>query len=47
MALAQFHKRLTWTDFRTNAVDDIEAYLMRDASDKVRTALVEQGYAPR
>jgi hypothetical protein len=47
LALAQFHKRLTWSDFRTNAMSEAEAYLMRDASDKIRTALVDQGYAPR
>jgi hypothetical protein len=47
MALAQFHKRIGWGEFRSNAVDDAEAYLMRDASEKVRAALAEQGYAPR
>ena len=45
--LAQFLKRVGFSDFRSNAVDDQEAYAMRDAADKVRTALAEAGYAPR
>jgi len=47
MALAQFHKRIGWRELRTNAVDDAEAYLMRDASEKLRAALAEKGYSPR
>lgn len=46
-ALAQFVKRLTWTDMRACAVDDEEAYAIRDAVDRLGKALAEQGYAPR
>lgn len=45
--LAQFLKRAGFSDFRTNAQDDDEAYAMRDAADRVRVALAEAGYAPR
>jgi len=45
--LAQFLKRVGFSDFRTNAQDDDEAYAMRDAADRVRSALSEAGYAPR
>jgi len=47
MALAQFCKRLCWSDIRGCAVDDDEAYLMRDAVDKLQNALRDCGYAPR
>lgn len=46
-ALAQFVKRVGFSEFRQNAVDDVEAYTMRDAVDQVRQALQEAGYAPR
>ena len=45
--LAQCLKRVGFSDFRTNAQDDQEAYAMRDAADRVRVALAEVGYAPR
>lgn len=45
--LAQFLKRVGFSDFRTNAQDDDEAYAMRDAAGRVRVALAEAGYAPR
>jgi len=47
IALAQFVKRVTWSDFRACAVDDEEAYLIRAAVDRVAKALAEVGYAPR
>lgn len=47
MALAQFVKRSGFSDFRANAVDDSEAYLIGDAIVKVQRALAEHGYAPR
>lgn len=47
MALAQFVKRVTWSDFRNCAVDDEEAYLIRAAVDQVARALADKGYAPR
>ena len=45
--LAQFLKRVGFTDFRSNAQDNDEAYAMRDAADRVRVALADAGYAPR
>jgi hypothetical protein len=46
-ALAQFVKRVTWTEMRSCAVDNQEAELIRDALDHVRTGLADEGYAPR
>lgn len=46
-ALAQFVKRVGWTEWRQNAVDDAEAYLMRDAFDQLSRALADGGYSPR
>lgn len=45
--LAQFLKRVGFSDFRAHAQADDEAYAMRDAADRVRAALTEAGYAPR
>jgi cytochrome c len=45
--LAQFVKRVGWQEMRQNAVDEDEAYRIREALDKVRKALAEVGYAPR
>lgn len=45
--LAQFLKRVGFSDFRSNARDDDEAYAMRDAAEQVRRALAESGVAPR
>lgn len=47
MALAQFVKRVTWSEMRACAVDDDEAYLIRAAVDQVARALADKGYAPR
>lgn len=47
LALAQFVKRVTRSDMRACAVDDDEAYVIRDALDRVARVLAEQGYAPR
>jgi hypothetical protein len=46
-ALAQFVKRLGWTEMRGNAVDDNEAYEIRSALDKLQQALAGAGLAPR
>lgn len=43
-ALATFIKRVTWSDIRSNAKDDIEAEIMRDAIVKLGRALEEEGY---
>jgi hypothetical protein len=34
-------------DYRSNAVDNDEAYSMVDAGEKIREALAQIGYAPR
>jgi hypothetical protein len=46
-AFAQFLKRVTWSEYRSNAVGDEETYEMRDAGDQIRRALAEKGYSPR
>ena len=45
--LAQFLKRVCFSDYRGCAASDAEAYHMRDAGEHIRRALAEQGYAPR
>jgi hypothetical protein len=47
LALAQFVKRVGWSDIRANAVDNDEAYVIRSAIYKLQTALAEYGFAPR
>lgn len=47
LALAQFVKRVGWSEIRGNAVDDDEACTMRDALEFLACALAEAGYAPR
>jgi hypothetical protein len=46
-ALAQFFKRVGFAEMRCNAVDDAEAYLIRDAIDRVRMGLANAGFSPR
>ena len=46
-ALAQFLKRLGFSDCRELAVSEEEAWQMIRAAEAVRAALAEQGYAPR
>lgn len=46
-SLSQFLKRVGFSEMRQNAVDDAEAYTMRDALDQVRKSLQEAGYDPR
>jgi hypothetical protein len=45
--LAQWLKRVGFSEFRHNAVGEDEAYAMRDAAERVRSALANAGYAPR
>lgn len=45
--LAQFFKRVGFTDYRSNAIDDAEAYRMLAAGEKVRKSLAEFGFNPR
>lgn len=44
---AQFLKRVCFSDYRGCATSDAEAYHMRDAGERIRSALASQGYAPR
>ena len=46
MALAQFVKRVGWTELRANAVNDAEAYDIRTTVDALQLALAEAGFAP-
>jgi hypothetical protein len=43
---AQFLKRVCFSDYRSCATSDAEAYLMRDAGERICRALAEHGYAP-
>ena len=45
--LAEFLKRIGFSDYRSHAAGDESAYLMRDAGEILRRALAEHGYAPR
>ena len=45
--LAQFLKRVGWHEFRANAVDEDEAYAIREAVEEVQKALSNAGYKPR
>lgn len=45
--LAQLLKRLTFSEVRTCAVDEAEAYRMISATEKLRKALAEVGFSPR
>lgn len=47
LALAQFVKRVMWAEIRQNAVDDAEAYEIRDALGRIALTLAEGGYEPR
>lgn len=46
-ALAQFVKRIGFTECRTLAASENEAYLMQHGLLRIRDALAEIGYAPR
>lgn len=45
--LAQFCKRVGFSDVHANAGSDTEAYGMLDAINQLRHALAEAGYDPR
>ncbi|WP_275261710.1 DUF7706 family protein [Citrobacter freundii] len=47
LALAQLVKRIGWNEVRINAVDDNDAYLMREAISALQNSLAASGYAPR
>jgi hypothetical protein len=44
---AQFLKRACFSDYRSHATSEAEAYRMIDAGEHIRRALAEKGYAPR
>ena len=46
-ALAQLVKRIGWADCRSLAEDEEQTRLMIQATERVRAALAEAGYAPR
>ncbi len=45
--LFQFVKRVGFSEMRSNAADDFEAYLICDALDKLRIGLAVTGLSPR
>ncbi|PJX29980.1 hypothetical protein CWM53_23070 [Klebsiella sp. A-Nf5] len=47
LALAQFAKRLTWSEIQACAVDEDETYEMRDAVNLLQKSLGEAGFSPR
>ena len=44
---AQFLKRACFSDYRSHATSEAEAYRMIDAGERIRRALATQGYEPR
>lgn len=46
-ALAEFVKRVGWSEWRQNAVDDDEAHRIKSAFGVLQKALAEAGFAPR
>lgn len=47
LALAQFVKRVGWSEMRGCAVSEQETYEMRDGIDLLQRALADAGFAPR
>lgn len=47
LALAQFCKRLSWSEYRHNAASESEAYTIRTAVTLLRDELAYKGFAPR
>ncbi len=47
MSLAQFLKRVGFSDFRAKAQTDAEAYAMQYAAEQVTEALARAGYEAR
>lgn len=45
--IAQFLKRAGLSDYRSNAVDQEEAYRMLHVAEKIRAILAEKGFSPR
>lgn len=47
MALAQFVKRLSWSEMGACAVDDDETWVIKDAISALQKSLADVGYNPR
>jgi hypothetical protein len=47
LALAQFVKRVGWTEIRANSRDLEEAHEVREALHRLQKALADEGFAPR
>ncbi|WP_445375126.1 DUF7706 family protein [Photorhabdus tasmaniensis] len=47
LVLAQPVKRLNWVEIRACAMNDEEAYQIKDAISKLQSAPTYRGYAPR
>ncbi|HHL2712873.1 TPA: hypothetical protein ACQ39K_004502 [Yersinia enterocolitica] len=47
MALAQFVKRLSWSEMRACAVDEDETYEIKDAVGILQKSLADAGFSPR
>ncbi|MFZ6732496.1 DUF7706 family protein [Undibacterium sp. Ji42W] len=47
LALAQFLKRVKFSEFKQLAANIDEAYLMQEGALKVADALADNGFAPR
>ncbi|WP_445495070.1 DUF7706 family protein [Photorhabdus sp. SF281] len=47
LALAQLVKRLCWSEIRACAVNDEEAYQIKDVIGKLQSALAYCKYSPR
>ncbi|OAH32752.1 DUF7706 family protein [Serratia marcescens] len=47
LALAQFAKRLTWSEIQACAADEDETYEMSDAVNLLQKSLAEAGFSPR
>ncbi|WP_410529622.1 hypothetical protein H0S68_25030 (plasmid) [Serratia sp. AXJ-M] len=47
LALAQFVKRLTWSEMRACAIDEDETYEIKDAVNLLQKSLADAGFSPR
>ncbi len=47
LALAQFLKRLTWSEMRACAIDTDETYLIKTALAILERAINDEGFNPR
>lgn len=47
VALSEFVKRINFEDIKNNAVDETQAYCMRDSLSRLQDALARCGFNPR